>query len=106
MSVPQVTDDKMDFTTSSYGVPEQTMTNNSPQPAEQATSNNSPQPESTNMQLSQSKEKLSDVAQKGGLTTSTIRKCQLDAKSNFEFSTLSVCCMVYVDPTSYEFIIS
>ena len=79
----------MDSTpTFSSNVPEQSLMTDIPQPGEQATPTNTPQPESTDMQLTQSEEKFPDIPQKGGLTISTIPKCQLETKPDFEFSTL------------------
>ena len=97
----------MDPTPTSYVSEEKSMMNDSTQPAEQATPNNTPQPESTDMQLSQSEEKIPDVPPRGCLTISTMPKCEMDAKPDFEFSTLPVyVAPVYVDPTSYKFIVS
>ena len=77
------------------------------EPADQVTPTNTPQPESNDMELTTSEEKIPDTSPKGGLTISTIPKAQLDTKPDFEFATLPVyVAPVYVDPTSYEFIIS
>ena len=77
------------------------------EPADQVTPTNTPQPESNDMELTTSEEKTADTPQTGGLTISTIPKAQLDTKPDFEFATLPVyVAPVYVDPTSYEFIIS
>ena len=77
------------------------------QPADQVTPTNTPQPETNDMELTTSEEKIADTPQTGGLTISSIPKAQLEAKPDFEFSTLPVYVEpVYVDPTSYEFIIS
>ena len=86
---------------------ESTPTNQYFQPADQVTPTNTPQPESADMELTTSEEKIADTPRTGGLTISTIPKAQLDTKPDFEFSTLPVyVAPVYVDPTSYEFIIS
>ena len=77
------------------------------EPVDQVTPTNTPQPESADMELTTSEEKIADTPKTGGLTISTIPKAQLDTKPDFEFSTLPVyVAPVYVDPASYEFIIS